>query len=305
MIRPEGLENWNVELLNELVRTSVFENEWLEMKEDLAGQDPDARLRLVRTACGFANAEGGFLVYGVADRAKTGERIKGLEPSRDFPREFGDKLKGPIVPSVAYTFLNPPIPVQGGTRVVHVIHIPQSLTGPHAVIQNEKLEFPIRRPKGNDFMDYYLVRGAFMGYYQRRELLKLLVFELWANLSRLESMKIPEAQRSSHYTPAILETDLLQRLLADTFSLLSDDPEIVRVLYSIREQAMFLNQRQEIFFRKVSLPLDNLPALTKQHNEILVSSANTLGPLLVDAIDWLCARFQLKNPLEVGVEVVR
>jgi hypothetical protein len=154
-------------------------------------------------------------------------------------------------------------------------------------------------------MNYYAVRNAFLGYYQRRELLKLLVFELWTNLGRLEAMKVAEGEKDAAYSLVTLETEMIQRLIADTFSLVADEPEILNALYTIREQASLINRRSEIFFREISLPRTNLSTLVREHNEFVFQKTARLAPVFVEAINRLSARFQLQNPLEGGLGAVK
>ena len=143
-------------------------------------------------------------------------------------------------------------------------------------------------------MDYHALRGAFMVYFQRRDLVKLLVLELEANHNRLQSMRIPEAERGSRYSVSILETETIQRLMADTFSLIGDDAQLISLLYTIREHSMLLNQRIEAFLREIALPTTGHYALLVRHNEFIGEMIDKFSPLFVDAVDRLRAKFQLR-----------
>ena len=69
---PEELGQWNYETILELVRTRQFEPEQFDYKEVLhaeRGDRPAWNLKIAKAACSMANANGGFLIFGVVDRA--------------------------------------------------------------------------------------------------------------------------------------------------------------------------------------------------------------------------------------------
>ena len=96
-----------------------------------------------KTVCAFANTEGGFLIFGIKDNRELSlaERIIGIDPKRDFPREFGDKIRDKIDPPVYFEFKNPPIKIPNSTNVIHVIKIPQSSERPHMVVHDRRFYY--------------------------------------------------------------------------------------------------------------------------------------------------------------------
>ena len=148
---PNDLENWDFDTILELVDQSLFETEEFDFKADL----PQV---LDKTVCAFANSKGGFLIFGIKDQRNipTMDRIQGISPKRDFPKEFGDKISQKITPPVRFNFKNPPLKLHSG-NVIHVIHIPQSNI-PH--MSSDSI-FWHRTNKGNEMMSWDQIRHAF------------------------------------------------------------------------------------------------------------------------------------------------
>lgn len=92
-----------------------------------------------RTVCAMANSNGGWIVFGVKDRA-TGkparDRVVGIPLGSDLRREFGDKLAG-IVQEVAFDASPTPIGVSGlPGQGIFIVRIPVSLRRPHQVTES-------------------------------------------------------------------------------------------------------------------------------------------------------------------------
>lgn len=71
----------------------MFESESLDYKEALPHpNDATGKDRLRHACCAFANSDGGFLVFGIAnDKTKSPEdRLIGLDKNFDFPEQFGN-----------------------------------------------------------------------------------------------------------------------------------------------------------------------------------------------------------------------
>jgi hypothetical protein len=90
---PGTLAGWSVEAIVEILDKGIFESEDFDFKESLPDpRDEKAKKRLRKACCAFANSNGGFLVFGVADdrTVPSVSRVQGLPQNRDFPTEFGN-----------------------------------------------------------------------------------------------------------------------------------------------------------------------------------------------------------------------
>ena len=63
---PTSLQGWNLATLTRIVAQGVFETDRFDFKITLA-PDEGGKRRLRRNIAAFANARGGFLVFGVRD----------------------------------------------------------------------------------------------------------------------------------------------------------------------------------------------------------------------------------------------
>lgn len=287
---PNSLEDWNYELIEKLVRDGFFETYRFDLKEDIPQ-------RLDKSVCAFANTEGGFLVFGVKnDRSLSyNERIVGIDPYRDFPREFGDKIANNTEPHIFYTFRNPAIAIPGSTAVIHVVKIEQSRERPH---WTSKREFYFRTNKGNELMSYQQIKDSFLGEEQRRQKLRLLFIELLSNRDLCSGMIMKEEQVETHYSLVTLDSSVLQTLLVDTYPIIARDTELIKLLIRIRQVIKVMDNKTRIFYSEVSLPVSNRKQIIKEHNEYTSQRVRELIGLLDRALEILKDSYGLTNPFE-------
>jgi hypothetical protein len=74
--------------------------------------DDKGKDRLVRSAAAMANAGGGFIVFGVADRGSGADRACGMPADAEMGAWLASQLKR-ADPPIPHTLTNPPIPVAG------------------------------------------------------------------------------------------------------------------------------------------------------------------------------------------------
>ena len=106
---PRALAEWNVDAIIEILSKGLFETEEFDFKESLPdSRDVAGKARLRGTCCAFANAGGGFLVFGVVNdqTLSAPDRLRGVDPHVDFPEHFGS-FPQLCVPSVEWTFRIP------------------------------------------------------------------------------------------------------------------------------------------------------------------------------------------------------
>jgi predicted HTH transcriptional regulator len=177
---PTALSDWSLAILLELLERHVFEDEQFDFKEALPDpRDDKAKDRLRKTCCAFANTEGGFLVFGIANATSlpARDRLVGLVASLDFPEHFGN-FSLSCTPSVPWAFQNPPLKLENG-RLIHIVRILKSWRAPHSVGNTEiGWVFPKRTNKGNEAMNMDEIRSAFLGLYEKRLKLQLLKSEI-------------------------------------------------------------------------------------------------------------------------------
>jgi len=281
---PNDLQEWNIELVQELISKGVFESDQFDFKEKLpASQDENSKRRLRKTIAAFANSGGGFLVFGVSDNknASDKDRLIGLESSFDLPEQFGGHASF-CQPSIEWKFKNPPIRVSD-EKVIHVIHIVSTWRGPHAVEFQQGLVFPKRTNKGNEEMSYVEVRSAFHESEFKRAKLALLISELdfmeqtAARLINNVPDPLPEIDGTLHWAWATrYNTTLVDQTLGDTFSFFSDNLDLWNILCLVRDSAKHSNVACEAFSQIVYLAMDNKQKLNEGHYKIVKECAENV-----------------------------
>lgn len=292
---PNNIDDWNYELIEKLVRQGFFETDNFDFKGDLPyPKDENKKENLEQTVCAFANTEGGFLIFGVKDDRGLSyeDRLMGIEPSRDFIKEFGDKIKN-IQPHIYFDFKNPPIRTPNNKNVVHIIKIPQSPERPHIT---KKREFYYRVNGTNNIMSYPQIKESFLNEEQRRQKLRLLFIELLSNKEQSTSMIIPEEKIKESYSLVTLDSSVLQTLLVDTYPIIIREEELIRLLITIREKIKVINNKIRIFYSQISLPLTGKKEIVKSHNEYINQNVKGLISLLDRSLKILQERYGLSNP---------
>jgi hypothetical protein len=292
---PTTLSDWSVAVLIELLERHVFEDEQFDFKESLLDpRDDKAKDRLRKTCSAFANTEGGFLVFGVANAASLSprKRLIGLDTSLDFPEHFGN-FPLSCTPSAPWLFLNPPLKLENG-RLIHVVHVLKSWRAPHSVGNTENgWIFPKRTNKGNEAMNMDEIRSAFLGLYEKRLKLQLLKSELATIKQNALGCFVAEPEKvSSHYSLVSFDTAIVDSIVADTYSITASYPDLLSALSRIRERTRLANNKIQLFFHVAMIGMTNKDQMIREHNEFLKSVGEDISKLCD------CADFELDKVLK-------
>ncbi len=290
LVVPHILTDWSVTTIVELLEKDMFETDRFDYKQALPDSD-DARGkgRLRHACCAFANSDGGFIVFGIADdRFKTStERLVGMDPAMDFPQHFGNYPKN-CVQSIEWDFLNPPLKLDTG-NVIHVVEIPKSWKAPHASgNQEEGWSFKKRTNQGTEGMTIEEIRSAFLGVYEKRLKLQLLRTELLTLKDSAEAAFISDDDElDKRYSLVTFDVSVMESIIADTYLITSQDTDFLQNLTKIRYLSKVANTECHIFFNTVNIPLTHKDKLVKNHNEFMRPRCESLVALCDAAIDGL------------------
>jgi len=157
------LERWDdidADTLAELCESNAPETITLDFKQELYGSTADEKSEFLKDVCALANAEGGDLVFGIAEaKGGAGKVMPIAEPSADRAmRKMGQILDGSVEPRLP-GFQWKHVHVEGG--YVLILRIPKSLIGPHRFVVNNLSRFPIRNGTHIADMSYDQLRNAF------------------------------------------------------------------------------------------------------------------------------------------------
>jgi len=281
----ESLDNWKINDIEKITKEGLFETNRFDFKIDLPiKNDISGKERLEKTICAFANTEGGFLIFGIKDNKKLAskERIVGINPKRDFPREVGDKTIN-IEPQIHYNFRNPPIEITDSKNVIHIIEIPKSSFRPH---MTSKREFYYRTNRGNQLMSYQQIKFIFLDEEKRMEKLRILYNELLKNKAYAREIIVPIYEIKKSVPIGFIDSNILQILLLDGKHLIKNN-ELNKKLIIITEKIRVVEQEIKLIQTKALSGSAISKRYIKKINEALNAEVRDLIKLINDSLKIL------------------
>lgn len=273
---PKTLEQWNLEAIKNLLKKGYYETDSFDFKEMLPHQNnKDGKERLKKACCAFANSSGGFLVFGVKDdkdkKLTIDERLCGINPkeSSDFPEKFGN-YPSKCTPNIPWEFKQPAITLESG-NTIQVIYIPKSFRSPHCIEDDYKFLFNKRTNKGNEKMSYEEISMHFLGFYEKRIKLNLLLAELnsIANDADVYSnFKID----GNNFSLTTFELNVINQVLTEIYSILANETNLLKSLSDLRKICLGANNRISIFYNMMgsrSLSPDSRTTIIIEHQNYM------------------------------------
>lgn len=135
VIYEKNITDIELEDINNLITEKQIENKYLEFKSQMTDWEND---NILKTVCGFANADGGLFIYGLKEQNGEASEITGVSLDGkswdDKKRQIQDIIAGNIEPR-----LNVEINIiyLDNTDVIILIEVPKSWNPPHCV-KNKK-----------------------------------------------------------------------------------------------------------------------------------------------------------------------
>lgn len=270
---PKSVNEWTLYNVEELVDASYFETDSFEFKSLITNpEDHKYKTKLCKTACAFANSNGGFIIFGVADRAskKLGRsRITGVAKTDDLSRLFGDQISS-CEPTIFYEPQNPPIPLlTEKDRVNFIVNIPKSNQTPHGFKDKELFSFYRRTNKGNEPMSFAELGMAFTRRLVTRDKVQFLSDQLKECSERASdgmTVKVLEDKRLS-YPIAGWEPSVLEYTTAELYPIFKGDKEILYELSYVVRLCRVINN-VIINFEVLKETMGSKKA-TERHNRIV------------------------------------
>jgi Schlafen, AlbA_2 len=184
---PADLAAWTLATVYNVVRTHEYEPGSFDYKEEPNPTGPkrdEAIDSIRRTACAMANADGGYILFGVRDRhhqvASPDDRVVGMRLGGDLRKSFGDKIRA-VQRGVFFDAFPNPLPLPDGpAKGIFVVAVPPSPLRPH-MVQSTGVFY--RRGEGGtaDPMSFYEVREQML--YTQERLRRTTMF--WLDVAQL------------------------------------------------------------------------------------------------------------------------
>lgn len=173
------LDAIRTEDIQDLLDRAQVETMHLEYKEQmpptrkeynsLPKTDKDPFVEFGCDVSAFANAQGGDIIFGIAEAEKTKEPVLVGLPDFDLAEcqqrllHIMNQFVEPHIFGVRFM----PIPMSNGKTVL-IVRVPKSLYGPHQV-ELQRKSFWIRNASGKNFMDYQAIQNAFTSGFETIE----------------------------------------------------------------------------------------------------------------------------------------
>lgn len=161
-ILHDPLENIQIADISLLVGTKTAENQFLEAKLKLPGQNNSDKTEFLSDIVSFANAEGGIIFYGIQEIKGFFSHLIGVH-SENIDKEILrlrniiDFGISPRIPNVEIHFLEFDL-----ESYIIFIRIPKSWAAPHMVSLQEYNKFYIRSSNKKLIMDHSQIKQSFL-----------------------------------------------------------------------------------------------------------------------------------------------
>ncbi len=247
-----GMNQWDYHEITRLMAQRDTEPGFYDFKEVLhplfgnekSKKDHNESIR--KTACSMANADGGYLIFGVKDAKKhpdltIEQRIVGIPKSSEYLKEFGDKIAR-IQRKLPCVYPDRLIEIPGNdTHGIFVVHIPLSPLRPH---MSDGFFYTRLRTGSAALMNWHEVRDQMLyteGRLQKVRLLRLKIAQikmLWEMQFGGRNVHDWERELAQHLQ---YETGEFEALLADMCDLLPAHTRLLENLLDLSRTAVILN----------------------------------------------------------------
>ncbi len=154
------LDNITEANLQALIGNGARESLYIEYKRETYGRDDAAKKEFRKDICSFANAAGGDIVIGMAEKEGIPTKIMPFPDDADKElRELQDIADHNIEPRII-GFRVRPVQVNGGHVVI--VRVPKSYFPPHAFIYNDNRHFYARAEGKNYQLAVEQLRNLFL-----------------------------------------------------------------------------------------------------------------------------------------------
>lgn len=244
---PEKLEDWTYDVVVGLVKKYKDEPSIFDFKEVLnptRQESGEFNASIRRTACSMANADGGFIIFGVLDRAKPAStleaRIPGIPLEKDLRKKFQEKIAKLQRPIYFDTIPSSIALPTDNTRGVYVVSIPRSQLRPHC--DPTTGVFYRRGDGGNaEHMNFYEVREQMM--YTEERLRKVTLFRLELAQHR-KTAQILAGQNVNVVNNLLrFDTGAYKIILADICGFIPPASKLLAKLLDVPIYANLINER--------------------------------------------------------------
>lgn len=249
---PLDLNKWDYSTIYNLVAEHDAEPGLYDFKEVLNGRGTEKNQAQVlesirKTACSLANSDGGYIIFGVKDKARNptlsvDQLIVGIPNSPENLKTLGNKLVA-IQPNISCVHRDTLIDLPGNnnTAGIFVVYVPLSPRRPHMFqgIFYKRLNTGSAEP-----MDRYEVRDQMLYTEGRLQKVRLLRLKI-AQFNMLRSMQVGygimyewQEELAKHLR---YDTSEFEALVADICDMIPNQTKLLQKLLDLSKTAVILN----------------------------------------------------------------
>ena len=284
------INQWDYNTIYRLVTQRDAEPGIYDFKEVLSGTGTDENKNKLnnsirKTVCSMANADGGYIIFGVKDPKKhpnltAEQRIVGIPKSPEYLKEFGNKISS-VQRNVPCVYPDRLIDLPGNdTYGIFVVHIPLSPLRPHMI----EGTFYTRVSTGSaEPMNWHEVRDQMLYTEGRMQKVRLLRLKI-AQFKKLRATQLGYGEDWERELALHLpyEAGDFEALVADTCDLIPSQANLLENLLDLSRAAAAINAtlnhnipftpstRQTVFAKKSNLLGELCEKCEKQLAEIFV-----------------------------------
>ena len=128
------------------------------------------------------------------------------------------------------------------------------------------------------------VRGAFLGFYEKRLRLRLLDAELIALQDSAQTGYVSRPDDiESKYSLVTFDIATIQSVVADTYPITAGHTELLAALHQLRQAVSAANNRARVFFSTAGLSFSNERQRLREHNEHMEEACERIKKLAAKA----------------------
>ena len=120
------------------------------------------------------------------------------------------------------------------------------------------------------------VRSAYLGLYEKRLKLQLLQAELIVLKKNAQEANLTNLENEGQYSLITFDLQIIESILVDTYTITASDNLLLQTLEQIRQHARIANNKIQIFFSIVALPMSNTMQMIKDHNKFMAEKSAEL-----------------------------
>ncbi len=286
---PSDINQWDYSTIYRLVTQRDAEPGMYDFKEVLnargtAENRNELNDNIRKTVCSMANADGGYIIFGVKDPKKypdltAEQRIVGIPKSSEYLKEFGDKTSS-IQRNVPCIYPDRLIDIPGkDTHGIFVVHVPLSPLRPHMI----EGTFYTRVSTGSaEPMDWHEVRDQMLYIEGRLQKVRLLRLKI-AQFKILLKMQLGAGYDWQRELAKYLRYEIseFEALIADTCDLIPSQTNLLQKLLDLSKTAAMINTARN----------PNNYFTSNNRQEIIAQESNLLGDLCEKCEKQLAAIF--------------